>query len=353
MPAQTPSASDYTKTVAGSAQVNAAVASTSSGVPIKRSLGSVPLAGGALSAVRSAVTQSRVAQTSGLQPLTVRAATAAAPVVLPAWSPTQLGKPMYVWLDASDPLNTGSEPANDTEILSWKDKSGNGRDAAGQRRMPSITIYPKFKSKALNGGTKQAIETRSDGNAVIHAWFDITTSENQFSNNLVWFVVYEGYRTSANNAVITRSITGGTRCIDQYTATRLPPGSAFLSTVWDHTKTASDTPPGPVNNASVLFQSLTTPGGNGTTTTFLEIINGSSTFTTTSPNQTDAGQTKITLGSRGDMGTSSDLYISEVIVFNVGITTDERQKIEGYLAWKWDLVSKLPANHPYKSARPT
>ncbi len=40
--------------------------------------------------------------------------------------------------------------------------------------------------------------------------------------------------------------------------------------------------------------------------------------------------------------------------------TDERQYLEGYLAWKWDtiigttdLVDALPTDHPYKSAAPT
>ena len=34
-------------------------------------------------------------------------------------------------------------------------------------------------------------------------------------------------------------------------------------------------------------------------------------------------------------------------------TTDDRDKIEGYLAHKWDLESKLPADHAYKDAAPT
>jgi hypothetical protein len=29
-----------------------------------------------------------------------------------------------------------------------------------------------------------------------------------------------------------------------------------------------------------------------------------------------------------------------------------RQKLEGYLTWKWGLIDNLPSNHPYKNARP-
>lgn len=44
-------------------------------------------------------------------------------------------------------------------------------------------------------------------------------------------------------------------------------------------------------------------------------------------------------------------YIGEVVFIP---SSDETlgQKIEGYLAWKWGLVSDLPTGHPYKSAPP-
>ena len=35
-----------------------------------------------------------------------------------------------------------------------------------------------------------------------------------------------------------------------------------------------------------------------------------------------------------------------------GFDLDMRQKIEGYFSWKWNLVSLLPSNHPYKTAQP-
>jgi len=46
--------------------------------------------------------------------------------------------------------------------------------------------------------------------------------------------------------------------------------------------------------------------------------------------------------------------VSEVIVLQGTPATDTatRQKIEGYLAWKWGLVANLPANHPYKTQAP-
>lgn len=41
-----------------------------------------------------------------------------------------------------------------------------------------------------------------------------------------------------------------------------------------------------------------------------------------------------------------DGYVSEVIVFNRSLTTSQRQQVEAYLAWKWNLRSSLPTTHP-------
>lgn len=45
--------------------------------------------------------------------------------------------------------------------------------------------------------------------------------------------------------------------------------------------------------------------------------------------------------------------IAEIIIANETLGTKDRQAIEGYLAWKWNAVSYLPSDHPWKSAAPT
>lgn len=52
--------------------------------------------------------------------------------------------------------------------------------------------------------------------------------------------------------------------------------------------------------------------------------------------------------------TSQDLegVVAEVIVLSTKADDTVRQKIEGYLAWKWGTVDKLPVGHPYKDAPP-
>jgi hypothetical protein len=45
--------------------------------------------------------------------------------------------------------------------------------------------------------------------------------------------------------------------------------------------------------------------------------------------------------------------IAEIVLINAKDSTSDRQKMEGYLAWKWGLEGDLPVGHPYKSAAPT
>jgi hypothetical protein len=45
-------------------------------------------------------------------------------------------------------------------------------------------------------------------------------------------------------------------------------------------------------------------------------------------------------------------FISEMLVTNGVLSTTDRQRIEGYLAWKWGLQANLANNHPFKFSPP-
>jgi hypothetical protein len=47
-----------------------------------------------------------------------------------------------------------------------------------------------------------------------------------------------------------------------------------------------------------------------------------------------------------------DGQIAEIVLLNVAATTLQRQKVEGYLAWKWGIESNLPGGHPYEFGPP-
>lgn len=65
-----------------------------------------------------------------------------------------------------------------------------------------------------------------------------------------------------------------------------------------------------------------------------------------------ANNNDLTIG--GD-GTSEWLNggVTELLIFNSQLSAANRQKVEGYLAWRYGLQGNLPATHPYKAAAPT
>lgn len=66
------------------------------------------------------------------------------------------------------------------------------------------------------------------------------------------------------------------------------------------------------------------------------------------------GVTGTILSYYSDPGTdhmTGGLY--EVMNFTSTLVTADRQKVEGYLAWKYGVASNLPVSHPYKSSPPT
>jgi len=54
--------------------------------------------------------------------------------------------------------------------------------------------------------------------------------------------------------------------------------------------------------------------------------------------------TLLTLPWAGSLG--------EILVYHSILPDSDRQKVEGYLSWKWGLEGNLPGSHPYKNAPP-
>lgn len=51
-------------------------------------------------------------------------------------------------------------------------------------------------------------------------------------------------------------------------------------------------------------------------------------------------------------GTALSGAIGEIVIVD-GVSIDIREKMEGYLAWKWGTQASLPSGHTYKNAPPT
>ena len=83
-------------------------------------------------------------------------------------------------------------------------------------------------------------------------------------------------------------------------------------------------------------------------------IDGALGNESTSPGSTTRGaDPDMFIGQIPDVGRASfDGLFGEVIAIDGTVTTNERQTVEGYLAWKWEFVDRLSSNHLYKYAIP-
>lgn len=61
---------------------------------------------------------------------------------------------------------------------------------------------------------------------------------------------------------------------------------------------------------------------------------------------------KLGIMSGNNPAGCSDGAVAEVIITYSDNTSGTREKLEGYLAWKWGLVDRLPPTHPYKNVDP-
>ncbi len=85
---------------------------------------------------------------------------------------------------------------------------------------------------------------------------------------------------------------------------------------------------------------------------------GSGLYFNGNVNRTTLSNTTFATGTFTDFLGSANaslnqFNINEYLIYDANITSAQRQKAEGYLAWKWGLQSALPSNHLYKTAAPT
>jgi hypothetical protein len=80
--------------------------------------------------------------------------------------------------------------------------------------------------------------------------------------------------------------------------------------------------------------------------------NGSNATTTWAcPSENNAIDATYSLGG-GTQDVAVSYEYAESIIFQSILSVADRERVEGYLVWKWGLRNLLPAEHPYKNAAP-
>lgn len=240
---------------------------------------------------------------------------------------------LQIWYDGADPLGTGTAPANGTSITTWVDKSGKNNNATAGVAASYVTD-PSGNYLNFNGTTTWYNIT--SGAFIANQYFTVFIVERLQQNNMGLLNNFvSGTTTGVNTNLVIRyyntNATGMNMSyylgvsIDYTTLPAYTTTAAQPTRVWSFTQKASFL--GMYLNGTLLISS--------TNNTLLSSWTGPSI---------------------GRDSVSSDRYygghMKEMLFFTGDMSTDNRQTVEGYLAWKWGTQGSLPVTHPYALINP-
>ncbi len=257
------------------------------------------------------------------------------------WTP-DLARPA-LWLDAAD-LSTLSVGASGVDT--WRDKSGNARDATTTVRRPA------FLANALNG--LPAVNfTASSATKLDTPDFSIAPNRQFCAFAVASTAGLLGGSTFrrlwTTKGVNPDSLGAGATYSQGYMGSGANAGSALL--IAGGTGVTAPVVSGLGNTAPVL---LTAAFGTAGAASNENTISANGGARQSLASQSGAlSTTGIRIGS--DTGTAGgsawNSWIAEIILTEA-IAFATLQSIEGYLAWKWGLQGNLPASHPFANRPP-
>lgn len=236
-----------------------------------------------------------------------------------------------MWLDASDSTKITRPSGND--VSTWIDKSGNTRNATS-----AGGSYPQYSATGGNN-SKPAITFGSNNDALTNA-YDFTDT------SLAYFMVIKPASTQPGGGVSgvlstdtlsnygrSLALNGNTSKWSQEYYSGIKDLDSYTSGIWYFVSLEF------VSTSSAAFT-----------------INGTASTVTPNASNNSNNTTGFKIGSYNSDGSyitfNANFDTSEIIVYTTSLTSDQRQQVEGYLAWKWGLTSSLPSGHPYKNSPP-
>ena len=270
-----------------------------------------------------------------------------------AWTPAELGASLALWLDADD---ASTITLNGSTVSQWSDKSSNAIPFS----QPTASSQPSYGASGLAKNTLNfdGVDDVLDGDDVLDSVW----------TGAAWqiFLVAKNNAADTSNGAILAKVSNSPLNLRQF-ASYLRVNRSQLITLYTP-DTANYTV---VNGSTVIAdsqwvfssQAYTDTGTGSSNTTErveivvdgaeqTEVVNASSGSLETIKDT----ESHLSIGGIIADGTQSSGFLNgsvgEIIVTSTITSLADRQRIEGYLAWKWGLEANLPADHPYKSTPP-
>ena len=219
-----------------------------------------------------------------------------------------------LWLDAQDPYALSVQPANGTSLTSWKDKSpsgftftsaGSAYNTTIMNGLPGISVAVNpfrynpgspqnnwqevFVVAVYSGGGSTFIDTTANRPALITGYSDMTV------------IIYGGGGESNWQSA----------------------GTYSMSNFWQNGVNSTSAFPG-ILSPSVLRTAYSSP----------------------------ISAVGMNIGTDRNNGGRFNGHVAEVIAYNTALTSNQREQVEGYLAWKWGINSVFPIQYTYYNAPP-
>ena len=234
--------------------------------------------------------------------------------ITPYFTPTSITG-CRLWLDGADPAGNGVIPANASSLSTWVDKSGNGFNATANGTAATYNTNAVVFAGAQNYGTSLS------STMLTQSAFAVISYTGSAYMDII------SVRSTGGSAGLQQIISNGSQRITSYGGAVVVTGSA-------------------VTASTIVLYNYTFNSGSST---FI-YLNGTQTGTSTGSSISGSGT--ISIGSYDNNGGAEPFTgnMYELILFNVVLTTTQRQQVESYLAQKWNFTSSLPADHPGRNA---
>jgi len=257
-----------------------------------------------------------------------------------AFGPTSTATQPCLWLDSS---NTDNLTLSGTDVTAWNDSLEGGVNYASMfpSSHPQYSYDPVTKKYGVLFGSKGV--TNGLGNPTRSPF---TSTINEVS---IFFVARFNNVFTTNTMYSSQSGASPMR----FTAKNGNPAFGITTTATPANGVANTfTFSSSVLTSPFVFSSVSITASNTNTIW----VNGTQAYTVSEAISISSG-TLIYLG----YGVNSPLlsvsqgyngYMFEYLIYPYGVSSTERQKIEGYLAWKWGIQTSLPQAHPYYLSAP-
>ncbi len=246
------------------------------------------------------------------------------------WSPLSFSGTV-LWLDAKD---SSTIVSSGTSVTRWNDKSPLAMFATPSNANVSLSSSSNFTGLFINNNNN----ANAPGTTLLSLNSNFMTTSNytifatfQFTSSALNQTIFSNTRTTGD----ARIQLGETQSFDV-----LADGTTLRAMTFTLGTSRQQICATTSSNGIFFFQNGTIIGSNTTT---------GAVYTT------DAGGLPSIGGPSQSPPDNRFMtgWMFEMIIYSSVLSLQQRQQVEGYLAWKWGIQGSLPAGHPFRNIPPT